>query len=334
MPEHDSLYKRLFSHPEMVHALLDGFLSPRWTGQLDFSTLEKTPAAFITQDRRARYGDLVWCIRVQASGQRIYLLFEFQSRGDKRMPVRITTYLSLLYEDQMRQHTLAKMEHLPVVVPLVLYSGRAPWRAQRDIGTLIAPFPDGLQALRPRVRYLLLDQVRLVASGALPRDNLVAAFFQIQSGTEPAAVKAALQTLNAGTQAPACAALRGDFVRWLTEKPFTAAQSDMLFKPDDEQEVQMVLAKMIKEMLDRSTREGLEAGLAQGLEQGLEQGIARGAQQGRHALLEHLLTHRFGPLSMAQRERLNAANTEQLDRWAIALLDAPTLDAVFRQSLH
>ena len=39
MAKHDTSYKELFSHPEMVADLIRGFVREEWVAQLDFSTL-------------------------------------------------------------------------------------------------------------------------------------------------------------------------------------------------------------------------------------------------------------------------------------------------------
>ena len=43
--DHDHAYKLLFSEPEIVKDLLQGFVHEDWVKELDFSTLEKSPAA-------------------------------------------------------------------------------------------------------------------------------------------------------------------------------------------------------------------------------------------------------------------------------------------------
>ena len=50
---------------------------------------------------------------------------------------------------------------------------------------------------------------------------------------------------------------------------------------------------------------------------------------GQVAMLARLIAKRFGPLSDTARKRLHDANSDQLEHWADALLDAPTLAAVF-----
>jgi hypothetical protein len=65
----------------------------------------------------------------------------------------------------------------------------------------------------------------------------------------------------------------------------------------------------------------------EGLEKGRELGEREGREHGQRELLLHLLTRRFGPLSEATRQRIQALNSsEQLSRLAERVLDAPSLD--------
>lgn len=66
-----------------------------------------------------------------------------------------------------------------------------------------------------------------------------------------------------------------------------------------------------------------------GRREGKREGRREGKREGKRSLLERQLTHRFGPLSRAVRERLVAASSEQLDAWALRVLDVASLDAVF-----
>ena len=60
-------------------------------------------------------------------------------------------------------------------------------------------------------------------------------------------------------------------------------------------------------------------------------GIERGLQQGEAALLQRQLARRFGPLSDAVTSRLATASIDQLETWAVKVLDAESLDEVLDQ---
>ena len=69
-----------------------------------------------------------------------------------------------------------------------------------------------------------------------------------------------------------------------------------------------------------------------GIELGIQQGEQRGAQKGEAAVIQRLLTKRFGSLDAVTLTRLQTAQCEQLESWAENLLDAATLDEVFKDN--
>ncbi|HEX9171505.1 MAG TPA: DUF4351 domain-containing protein [Telluria sp.] len=72
-------------------------------------------------------------------------------------------------------------------------------------------------------------------------------------------------------------------------------------------------------------RRGLERGRAEGRAEGLEEG----RQKGKTEFLVTLLERRFGPLPLTIANRVMSATPAELEAWSGAILDAPTLDALF-----
>ena len=63
----DASYRLLFSAPELVRDLLLGFVPDDWLHGLDYTTLEKVPGSYISDDLRSRADDVIW--RIQVDGQ-------------------------------------------------------------------------------------------------------------------------------------------------------------------------------------------------------------------------------------------------------------------------
>ena len=74
---------------------------------------------------------------------------------------------------------------------------------------------------------------------------------------------------------------------------------------------------------------GIQKGLQLGLKEGLEQGLQQGSHTGIAGILHALLLQKFGNLPDWVSQRLQQADTVVLQRWAINLLQAQTLDDVF-----
>ncbi len=66
------------------------------------------------------------------------------------------------------------------------------------------------------------------------------------------------------------------------------------------------------------------------MRQGMEKGIEKGVGQGEALLLQRLLARRFGPLPTAVIARIAAASVPEIETWGDRVLDAKSLDEVFR----
>lgn len=69
--------------------------------------------------------------------------------------------------------------------------------------------------------------------------------------------------------------------------------------------------------------------LNEGMQKGRLEGKQEGLQEGELNLLIRQLTRRFGPLDAATLQRLQQADSDDLEHWAVNILDARTLDEVF-----
>jgi hypothetical protein len=84
---HDTGYKALFSHPEFVQQLIEGFAPPEIAQLMDFSTLENHSGNYPDKGGtplfQEKIEDRVWSVQVSWNGLRLriflYLLLEFQS---------------------------------------------------------------------------------------------------------------------------------------------------------------------------------------------------------------------------------------------------------------
>ena len=110
----------------------------------------------------------------------------------------------------------------------------------------------------------------------------------------------------------------------------------------DFMEADSMLAECIEAWFEEATQKGIQkgfqTGIQQGIEKGIEEGLVQGRVQGRHEgevrLLARLLRRRFDPLPASVAERLLQASEDELQAWGEAVLNAPTLAAVFDEVRH
>jgi hypothetical protein len=171
------------------------------------------------------------------------LLVEFQSQVDRTMAVRMMGYVSLLYQDLIRQgpqvwqpqgaeegepaagvpsHAGDTAEtkasgrppesdqrlRLPPVLPIVLYNGRPRWSAATEMADLIEPPPGRLARFTPRMSYLLLDEGAIDETGPLALKNLAAALFHLDKSRTPDTMQAMVGSLMEWLLRPANSGVR------------------------------------------------------------------------------------------------------------------------------
>ncbi|MBD3768025.1 MAG: Rpn family recombination-promoting nuclease/putative transposase [Gammaproteobacteria bacterium] len=95
---HDTGYKYLFSHAELVQELVEGFLPTELCAMLDFTTLSLVSGSYITPSMKHKEDDAVWRVQMGDKFVYFYLLLEFQSTVEETMPIRMMQYVASLYE--------------------------------------------------------------------------------------------------------------------------------------------------------------------------------------------------------------------------------------------
>ncbi len=284
-PMHDAAYKNLFSHPRMVKDLLRGFAARGWSDRLDFETLEKLPAEFVSEDLRRRQGDGLWRVRFRDAGWlHVLVLLEFQSTAEPYMAVRMLVYAGLLYQDLIRRGELGPDGELPPVLPVVLYNGRSRWMAADDVAKLLAPVDEPLARYQPSFRYFVLDE-RARQEDDLPRGNLVTALIGFENSRSPEALERAVAALLEWLRGPEDGELKRAFLQLALRVAMPAGLRSEGLSPtaprlEQLEEEPAMLAERVQEWY-REARE-------QGMEQGIEQGRAE-----ERALLCRLAARKF-----------------------------------------
>ena len=293
---HDEHYKRLFAFPRLVEDLLRGFVGGDWIDDVDFSTLDKLSAEYVSDERRARRGDTVWRVRRRDAWLHVLVLLEFQSQDDPDMALRILEYTALLYQELARNRALEPDGRRPPVLPVVLYNGAAPWRAARDVGELIAPVSPSLVPYQPAQRYVVLDE-RRVRSDDAPEGNLMAAVAALEQSRSPEDLRRVLAALQQRVWARDEERLAHVFAEWVWRLACRLAPGDPPPAPVHTlEDVRMTLEERVSEWPRQWLQEGLERGIEQGLERGIEQGLERGIALGlkqQRALLRRQAGSRF-----------------------------------------
>ena len=287
---HDERYRTVFAFPRMVEDLLCGFAAREWAAALDFSTLRKLPAEYVSDERLVRRGDTVWQVCLH-DRRPVLVVLEFQSGEEPRMALRILAYTSLLYQELVRNDAPGLDDHgrLPAVLPVVVYNGESPWTAAREVGELVQPVPGVLAPYRPTQRHRVVD-ARHVGVEDLPEGNLMTAVVRLEQTRTPWDLVEVVRMLRRWLRRPEDDGLRRGLGAWVREVAESCVPGGEALAPEMAlEEVEMTLVERVGEWSKQLIREGREQGIEQGLERGLERGLAY-----ERALLRRQAASRFG----------------------------------------
>lgn len=142
----------------MVRDLITVFVDEPWIADIDFSTLEKTNANYVTDHLSERVDDIIWSVKFKQVWLYLYLSIKFQSTGDYYMAARLGAYVHLLYLDLIKSKVVKKPQKLPPILPIVLYNGEARWSAVTNIKDLVVGVKGGLDRYCSDMNYFLIDE--------------------------------------------------------------------------------------------------------------------------------------------------------------------------------
>ena len=263
----DASYKLLFSALEVVRDLVLGFIPDDWLHSLDYTTLEKIPGSYITDDLRDRADDVVWRVKADGEWVYLYLLIEFQSTADPWMAVRMMTYLGLLYQDLTRRGDVLAGRRLPPVLPIVLYNGKGSWRAATDIADLIPKAPGLVTKHLPKLEYLLIDENRYTDADLAELKNLVAAIIRVEHPENEQALLQLIDLLNEWLEGKP--ELKRTFAIWIRAVLLRQSKHTLaLPKVRDLKELKMTLAERFDQWAQQYGQRGKQVGWQEGEQKG------------------------------------------------------------------
>ncbi len=305
-----------------------GFIPDDWLHSLDYSTLEKVPGSYVSDDFQQREDDIVWKVKVGEDWIYLYVLIEFQSSVDKYMALRMMVYIGLLYQDLIKRGEVLVDGRLPPILPIVLYNGSQRWTAVTDIADLIPVVPGLVEHFKPRIKYLLIDENAYSDTQLASLNNLVAAVFRFEQADSLATIEGLISLLIDWLDDRPD--LRRMFSLWIRATLMRKQNYGILLpQVDDLQEIKVMLADRLEQWALAYIAEGELKGELKGKQEGRQEG----KQEGEMLALQRLLSKRFGDIPVDITCLISNAPVEVIERWFDLAIDAQQLSDIFKDDL-
>ena len=128
---HDRYIRSILSNLPVAREFFEKNLPEDVVKAIDFSTLTPQKDSFVNDKLRLKVADLLFSVSFNGDPGYIYLLTEHASTPDRFLPYRMLQYTMSIMDQHLKKHP--KDKKLPLVVPLILYTGDKPYTYSTDL---------------------------------------------------------------------------------------------------------------------------------------------------------------------------------------------------------
>ena len=187
---HDKSYKDLYSNKIVFLNLIKGILKAPWAKDLSEENLVLVDKEYILSDYEENEADIVYKASIGGKEVIFYILLEFQSTVDYRMPLRLLFYINEIFREHIKNLTVEDRKNkksfkVPAIVPIVLYNSMRKWNAPRyfkDIVNKSEMFGDNIV----NFKYELFDvNHQYTKEDLIKNNNITSAIFLLDQKVEP-----------------------------------------------------------------------------------------------------------------------------------------------------
>ena len=319
---HDTLFRQTMSHKDVAADFLMNYLPAKVTRHLLLDTLTVAKDTFVAADQRAHYSDMLYSVGLAGGKQAfVYMLFEHKSRPERFVALQLLRYMLEIWELHRKQQRGCRC--LPLIIPIIVYHGRNRRLGVR-LSSLVELPDEELKGYVPDFDQAFYDfspDSDVDIKGNILLRLALTCLRAKNNPTVERHVREIFRMLgDLGNDATS--------LRWLT----TIAGYVFQTMDIDRDVMQDIVTKSLESGKEDAVMTLAERLRSEGRQEGRQEGMEEGVVLGRHAVLQRLIAKRFGLdfLDIRTQERLRAARAEQLDLWAERILDAQTLEDLFR----
>ena len=117
---HDATFRQFLTQPEIARDFMELHLPAELRALCDLSTLKLESGSFVEDDLRQYFSDVLYSLKTTAGDGYVHVLIEHQSSPDRHMAFRLLRYAVAA----MQRHLEAGHKKLPLVIPVLFYSGK------------------------------------------------------------------------------------------------------------------------------------------------------------------------------------------------------------------
>ncbi len=151
---HDHLFRESMQDIEIARKIAFLTLPSSIGHSINWTMLDIVKGDWIDEKLKEHRSDVLYRARLLKTDQWLYLLFEHKSAPDKKIHKKLLRYMVEIWDQHEKQDEFFK--HLPVVIPIIIYHGKAPCNFDNSIKPLFAIIEE-IEEFVPDFRKCILD---------------------------------------------------------------------------------------------------------------------------------------------------------------------------------
>ena len=133
---HDSLFQDFMGHPKVYREFFLEYLPSEVLDSMNLATVKPSPKHFVNERFKNLHTDCLFEAEFDGKPGYLYVLAEHQSTIDPMMSFRLLQYMVAIWESWLKERGRAAVK-LPLIYPMVIYSGRQTYKKATGLRDLI-----------------------------------------------------------------------------------------------------------------------------------------------------------------------------------------------------
>ena len=318
---HDRFFKSAMSSKHVAREFLEMHLPTKMLNAIDLNHLKIQKESYLSEHLKLSLADLVIETTFKSANNHVLILIEHQSTPEKDMPFRIHKYVMAIMDDYAKRNPRSA---LPVVFPMIFYTGTREYNYSTNIVDLIAN-PYNLPTIFSDSPIKVIELNKIKDEELIKKTHYgIMALIMKRIKMQPVEdllykVKNLIRTMaKLDEQSYINSILRYMFVAGeiRDQSEVRKIVEEILTQDETEGKVMATLAQYFREEgreqgIERGRQEGRQEGLQIGIQEGKVVGFKEGIQQvARNMIANKVPVKLISEMTKLSEEEINALEVE------------------------
>ena len=305
--EHDKIFKIALENRKELVEIINEILRLKGKEKIKKEEIEEYKTEYITKIFEGRQADKIYKVK----GKEIYFLIEHQTKEDKKMAFRILEYKVEIIRDVIKKNKSKNKYKIPKIIAIVIYSGKAKWKAIKDIKEKEEKYKDIEQDLG---KYYLYDGREKTKEELIKSKNIILQMLLIERSKNKEELGKNLEEIIPYVENENKGIIK-NIIQMVYREKLGEEKTEEILKNMKEGENMLAVVEMMRKEAEKDRRDLIRArkeGRATGLKDGRVLGLKDGIKEGIIKIAKRLLKLNYDTNSIKEITGLKEEEIEKL----------------------